>query len=161
IPYHLKTLSFEAGDLKTAEFEGAQPTPPRAVPGRRRFRARRIRGDRRYIKDRWPSVRRFLLATRASAQSSGGGRPRPVHISPTSLSAPLSGEGSHDTLNDVRREFVLWENATIADDLTGELAPAELPSIRSVFPRLAGRSKDFVKDDVIGAALGGLGRSHA
>ena len=60
-----------------------------------------------------------------------------------------------DTLKDLRKELAYWEGAATADYLTGELSAVDLtvfPFI-ALFMRLAGRRKDFVKDDVIGPRI--------
>ena len=55
IPYHLKTLSFDAGDLKTAEFGALNPRRrvPVLVDGDFAFAESAAIVE--YIEDRWPS----------------------------------------------------------------------------------------------------------
>jgi hypothetical protein len=65
------------------------------------------------------------------------------------------GEGSTDALNDIRREFALWENAAAGEYRSSELSAVDLavyPFIALVL-RLASRKSDFVKDDVFGPSL--------
>jgi glutathione S-transferase len=99
------------------------------------------------LKTGGPMARRFSLTGRASARSSGAGaRSRSI------LGSTAAGE---DTLKDLRKELAYWEGAATADYLTGELSSVDLtvfPFI-ALFMRLAGRRKDFVKDDVIGPRI--------
>jgi glutathione S-transferase len=66
-----------------------------------------------------------------------------------------TGGVSKETLDDLRRELAVWEDAATGEYLTGELSAVDL----TVYPfvalllRLAARRTDFVKDDVIGPRL--------
>ena len=66
-----------------------------------------------------------------------------------------SGDGSKDSLNEVRRELALWEDAATRPYLPGELSAVDLTvyPFLALFLRVAGRRPDFVKDDVIGPGL--------
>jgi glutathione S-transferase len=66
-----------------------------------------------------------------------------------------SGDGSGETLDGLRRELALWEEAATGDYLTGELSAVDFAvfPFMAVFLRLGGRRAGFVKDDVIGPRL--------
>jgi glutathione S-transferase len=66
-----------------------------------------------------------------------------------------AGEGSEGALDGVRQELALWKEAATGEYLTGELSAVDLTvyPFLALFPRLAGRRADFVKDDVIGPRL--------
>ena len=132
IPYHRKTLSFDAGDLKTAEFGALNPR--RRVPVL-------VDDDfalAEYIEERWPSgPALFARDPRQRAIQRRMVREADDYLA--DLGQRLaSGEGSEGALNDLRQELVLWEDAATGEYLTGELGgrshglsvPGPLPATR-------------------------------
>ncbi len=155
VPYHRKTLSFDAGDLKTAEFGALNPRRRVPVLVDDDFALAESAAIVEYIEDRWPlGPALFASDPRRRAIQRRMVREADQYLAPAG-NRFVTGEGSEDTLNDLRRELALWEDAATADFLTGELSAVDL----SVYPfmalllRLAARRMDFVKDDVIGPRL--------
>lgn len=155
VPYHRKTLSFDAGDLKTAEFGALNPRRRVPVLVDDDFALAKSAAIVEYIEDRWPlGPALFASDPRRRAIQRRMVREADQYLAPAG-NRFVTGEGSEDTLNDLRRELALWEDAATADFLTGELSAVDL----SVYPfmalllRLAARRMDFVKDDVIGPRL--------
>jgi glutathione S-transferase len=85
IPYHRKTLSFDAGDLRTAEFGALNPRRRVPVLVDDDFALTESAAIVEYIEERWPSGP-ALVAIRASARSSGAWCAKPMTIWPTSAS---------------------------------------------------------------------------
>ena len=155
VPYHRKTLSFDAGDLKTAEFGALNPRRRVPVLVDDDFALAESAAIVEYIEDRWPlGPALFASDPRRRAIQRRMVREADQYLAPAG-NRFVTGEGSEDTLNDLRRELALWEDAATADFLTGELSAVDL----TVYPfmalllRLAARRTDFVKDDVIGPRL--------
>jgi len=76
VPYDLKTLSFDAGDLKTPDFPGPEPAPPGAGAVVDGFALYAIVD---YVEDRGP----HFPPTSASALSSGASAAGPTNARPT------------------------------------------------------------------------------
>jgi glutathione S-transferase len=155
IPYHRKTLSFDAGDLKTAEFGALNPRRRAPVLVDDDFALAESAAIVEYIEERWPSGRPFSPAiSRLRAIQRRMVREADDYL--VDLSQRLaSGEGSEGALNDLRQELALWEDAAIGEYLTGELSAVDLTvyPFLALFLRVDGRRSDFVKDDVIGPRL--------
>jgi glutathione S-transferase len=115
IPYHLKTVSFDAGDLKTAEFGALNPRRRVPVLVDDDFVLTESAVIVEYIEDRWPSdaplfardprqraIQRRMLREADDDLADFGER-------------LASGEGSEGALNDLRQELALWEDAATGD----------------------------------------------
>jgi glutathione S-transferase len=155
IPYHRKTLSFDAGDLKTAKFGALNPRRRVPVLVDDDFALAESAAIVEYIEERWPSgPALFARDPRERAiQRRMCAKPMPIL---TDLGRCLAaGEGSEGALDGVRQELALWKEAATGEYLTGELSAVDLTvyPFLALFPRLAGRRADFVKDDVIGPRL--------
>jgi glutathione S-transferase len=155
IPYHRKTLSFDAGDLKTPEFGALNPRRRVPVLVDDDFVLSESAAIVEYIEDRWPlGPALFARDPRQRAIQRRMVREADQYLAPAGTRF-VSGEGAEDALNDLKRELALWEDAATPDYLTGELSAVDL----TVFPflallqRLASRRKDFVMDDVVGPRL--------
>jgi len=155
VPYHRKTLSFDAGDLKTPEFGALNPRHRVPVLVDDDFVLTESAAIVEYIEDRWP-LGPGLFARDPRQRAVQRRMVREADQNLADFGRRLaSGEGSEDTRNDLRRELALWEDAATGDYLTGELSAVDL----TVFPfmarllRLAGRRADFVKEDVLGPRL--------
>ena len=131
VPYHRKTLSFDAGDLKTAEFGALNPRRRVPVLVDDDFALAESAAIVEYIEDRWPlGPALFASDPRRRAIQRRMVREADQYLAPAG-NRFVTGEGSEDTLNDLRRELALWEDAATADYLTGELSAVDLRSIRS------------------------------
>jgi glutathione S-transferase len=155
IPYHRKTLSFDAGDLKTAEFGALNPRRRVPVLVDDDFTLAESAAIVEYIEDRWPSgPALFARDPRRRAIQRRMIREADQYLA--DLGQRLASRaGSEDTRNDLRRELTLWEDAATGDYLSGELSAVDLTvyPFLALFLRVAGRRADFVKGDVIGPRL--------
>ena len=155
IPYHRKTLSFDAGDLNTPEFEALNPRRRAPVLVDDDFALAESAAIVEYIEDRWPlGPALFARDPRRRAIQRRMVREADQYLGDVVRRFARS-EGSEETLNDLRRELALWEDAATGDYLTGELSAVDLTvyPLMALLMRLAGRRRDFVKDDVIGSRL--------
>jgi glutathione S-transferase len=155
IPHHRKTLSFDAGDLKTAEFGALNPRRRVPVLVDDDFALAESAAIVEYIEERWPSgPALFARDPRQRAIQRRIVREADAYLA--DLGQRLAaGEGSEGALDGVRQELALWEEAATGEYLAGELSAVDLTvySFLALFLRLAGRRADFVKDDVIGPRL--------
>jgi glutathione S-transferase len=152
IPYHRKTLSFDAGDLNTPEFGALNPRRRVPVLVDDDFVLAESAAIVEYLEDRWPlGPSLFAHDPRQRAIQRRMVREADQYLADVGRRF-ASGEGSEDRRDALRRELGLWEEAATGDYLTGELSAVDL----TVFPfmarflRLAARRADFVKDDVVG-----------
>jgi glutathione S-transferase len=155
IPYHRKTLSFDAGDLNTAEFGALNPRRRVPVLVDDDFALAESAAIVEYIEDRWP-LGPALFARDPRQRAIQG---RMVREADRYLAEAgqhfATGRRSEETLNDLRAELALWEGAATGDYLSGALSAVDF----TVYPfmalllRLAGRRADFIRDDVIGPRL--------
>jgi glutathione S-transferase len=155
IPYHRKTLSFDAGDLKTAEFGALNPRRRVPVLVDDDFVLAESAAIVEYIEDRWPlGPALFTRDPRQRAIQRRMVREADDYLADLGQRF-TSGEGSEGALNDLRQELALWEDAATGEYLSGELSAVDLTvyPFLALFLRLAGRRADFVKDDVIGPRL--------
>jgi hypothetical protein len=131
IPYHRKTLSFDAGDLKTAEFGALNPRRRVPVLVDDDFALAESAAIVEYIEERWPSgPALFVRDPRQRAIQRRMVREADDYLA--DLGQRLaSGEGSEGALNDLRQELALWEDAATSEYLTGELSASTSRSIRS------------------------------
>ena len=155
IPYHRKTLSFDAGDFKTAEFGALNPRRRVPVLVDEDFVLAESAAIVEYIEDRWPTgPALFASDARLRAIQRRMVREADQYLAPAGTRF-VRGEGAEDTLSGLKQELALWEDVATGDYLAGELSAVDL----TVFPflallvRVADRRKDFVKDDLIGPRL--------
>ena len=155
IPYHRKTLSFDAGDLKTAEFGALNPRRRVPVLVDDDFVLTESAAIVEYIEERWPSAPAlFASDARQRAIQRRMVREADQYLADAGRRFS-SGDGSGDTLDGLRRELALWEEAATGDYLTGELSAVDFAvfPFMAVFLRLGGRRAGFVKHDVVGPRL--------
>ena len=133
IPYHRKTLSFDAGDLKTTEFGALNPRRRVPVLVDDDFALAESAAIVEYIEDRWP-LAPALFASDPRQRAIQRRMVREADDYLADLGQRLaSGEGSKDALNDVRRELALWEDAATGAYLSGELSAVDV----KVYPFMA------------------------
>ena len=156
IPYHLKTLSFDAGDLKTAEFGALNPRRRVPVLVDDDFALAESAAIVEYIEDRWPSgPALFARDPRTSRDPTAHGarsrrlsrRPRPA-LGRQAKGRRLAKRGAAGARS-------IGKTPRLGAYLTGELSAVDLTvyPFLALFLRVAGRRADFVKDDVIGPRL--------
>jgi glutathione S-transferase len=154
IPYHRKTLSFDAGDLKTPEFVALNPRRKVPVLVDDDFALAESAAIVEYIEDRWPDgPALFAHEPRKRAIQRRMVREADDYLAPAGTRFARSP--SEETANDLKQEFALWEGAAAGDYLTGELSAVDLTvyPFMALFVRIAGKRPDFVKNDFIGPRL--------
>src|SRR5271166_5303454 len=130
IPYHLKTLSFDAGDLKTTEYGALNPRRRVPVLVDDDFVLAESAAIVEYIEDRWPlGPALFAEDARNRAIQRRMVREADQYLADVGRRF-AAGAASEDTLKDLRQELALWEKAATSDYLTGELSAVDL----TVFP---------------------------
>ena len=162
IAYHRKTLSFDAGDLKTPEFGALNPRRRVPVLVDDDFALAESAAIVEYIEDRWPSgPTLFARDPRQRATQRRMVREADQYLAPAGsrfVTEPASEEaatGLRQELGLWEQELALWEKAATGDYLSGELSAVDLtvyPFV-ALFLRIAGRRGDFVRGDVVGPRL--------
>ena len=155
IAYHRKTLSFDAGDLKTPEFGALNPRRKVPVLVDDDFALAESAAIVEYIEDRWPSgPTLFARDPRQRAIQRRMVREADQYLAPAGTRF-VTEPGSEEVARDLRQELALWEEAATGDYLSGELSAVDL----TVYPfvalllRIAGRRADFARGDVVGPRL--------
>jgi len=155
IPYHLKTLSFDAGDLKTAEYVALNPRRRVPVLVDDDFALAESAAIVEYIEDRWPlGPALFDQDARKRAIQRRMVREADAYLAEIGTRF-VSGPASKDLADDLHDELKLWEGAASGDYLAGELSAVDLTvfPLMALFLRLAGRNPDFVKNEFVGPRL--------
>jgi glutathione S-transferase len=155
IPYHRKTLSFDGGDLKTAEYGALNPRRRVPVLVDDDFVLAESAAIVEYIEDRWPlGPELFAKDARKRAIQRRMVREADQYLADVGRRF-AAGTAADDTMKDLRQELALWEGAATGDYLTGELSAVDLTvfPLMALFLRIAGKRADFVKAEVIGPRL--------
>jgi glutathione S-transferase len=155
VPYHRKTLSFDAGDLKTPEFGALNPRRRVPVLVDDDFVLAESAAIVEYIEDRWPlGPALFARDPRQRAIQRRMVREADQYLAPAGTRFATEG-ASEEAARELRQELARWDEAATGEYLAGELSAVDLtvyPFI-ALFLRIAGRRADFVKDDVVGPRL--------
>jgi glutathione S-transferase len=151
VPYHLKALSFDAGDLKSPEFGTLNPRRRVPVLVDDDFALAESAAIVEYIEERWSSgPALFARDPRSRATQRRMVREADEYLG--DLASRFFGGSGHDALEKLGQEFARWEDDLAGDYLIGELSVVDF----TVFPfiallsRLARRHADVVKDDIVG-----------
>jgi glutathione S-transferase len=163
IPYHQKTLSFSAGDLKTPEYEALNPRRRVPVLVDDDFVLAESGAIVEYIEDRWPNGP-ALFAHEARKRAIQRRMIREADHYLADIGTRYWTAPSEETATSLKQELALWEGAATGDYLTGELSAVDLTVFpqMALFVRIAGRRPDFVKSDFIGPHLSAwMDRMHA
>jgi glutathione S-transferase len=154
IPYHLQTLSFDAGDLKTAEFAALNPRRRVPVLVDDDFVIYESSAVVEYIEDRWPNGP-ALFATEPRKRAIQRRMVREADQYLAAIGTRYATTPSEETAKDLQQELALWEGVATNDYLAGDLSAVDLTvyPLMALFVRLASRRPDFVKDDFIGPRL--------
>jgi glutathione S-transferase len=137
--------------LKTAEFGALNPRRRAPVLVDGDFALAESAAILEYIEDRWPSgPALFVRDPRSRAIQRRIVREADAYLGDLSERL-VSGESSHETLDDLRREFARSEEALVGDFLTGGLSAVDF----TVYPfvalslRLARRKANIAKDEIL------------
>jgi glutathione S-transferase len=152
--YSRKTLSFDAGDLKTPEFGKLNPRRRVPVLVDDDFVLYESAAVVEYIEDRWPEgPALFARDMRKRAIQRRMVREADQYLA-SAVQRFATGPDAGET-KDIRQELALWDGAATGDYLTGELSAVDLSvyPLVALFLRIAGRKADFVKSDIIGPGL--------
>lgn len=154
IPYHLKTLSFDAGDLKTPEFLALNPRRRVPVLVDDDFALAESAAIVEYIEDRWPNGP-ALFATEPRKRAIQRRMVREADHYLADIGTRFATAPSEENAKDLKQELSLWEGAAAGDYLTGELSAVDLTvyPFMALFVRIAGRRPDFAQSDFIGPRL--------
>ncbi len=156
IPYHLKTLSFDAGDLKTPEFSALNPRRRVPVLVDDDFALAESAAIVEYIEDRWPNGP-ALFATEPRKRAIQRRMVREADQYLADIGTRFATAPSEENAKELREELSFWEGAAAGDYLTGELSAVDLTvyPFMALFVRIAGRRPDFAQSDFIGPRLSG------
>lgn len=156
IPYHLKTLSFDAGDLKTPEFLALNPRRRVPVLVDDDFALAESAAIVEYIEDRWPNGP-ALFATEPRKRAIQRRMVREADHYLADIGTRFATAPSEENAKELREELSFWEGAAAGDYLTGELSAVDLTvyPFMALFVRIAGRRPDFSQSDFIGPRLSG------
>ncbi len=156
IPYHLKTLSFDAGDLKTPEFSALNPRRRVPVLVDDDFALAESAAIVEYIEDRWPNGP-ALFANEPRKRAIQRRMVREADHYLADIGTRFATAPSEENAKDLKQELSLWEGAAAGDYLTGELSAVDLTvyPFMALFVRIAGRRPDFARSDFIGPRLSG------
>ena len=156
IPYHLKTLSFDAGDLKTPEFSALNPRRRVPVLVDDDFALAESAAIVEYIEDRWPNGP-ALFANEPRKRAIQRRMVREADHYLADIGTRFATAPSEENAKDLKQELSLWEGAAAGDYLTGELSAVDLTvyPFMALFVRIAGRRPDFAQSDFIGPRLSG------
>jgi glutathione S-transferase len=154
IPYHLKTLSFDAGDLKTPEFSALNPRRRVPVLVDDDFALAESAAIVEYIEDRWPNGP-ALFAAEPRKRAIQRRMVREADHYLADISTRFATAPTEENAKELKQELSLWEGAATGDYLTGELSVVDLTvyPFMALFVRIAGRRPDFVQSDFIGPRL--------
>jgi glutathione S-transferase len=154
IPYHRDTLSFDAGDLKTAEFGALNPRRKVPVLVDDDFVLYESAAVVEYIEDRWPEgPRLFALDLRKRAIQRRMVREADHYLA--KVSERFASGAAGDDMTEIRQELAIWDGFATGDFLTGELSAVDLSAypFLALFLRIAGRRPEFVKSDFVRPSL--------
>jgi glutathione S-transferase len=154
IPYHLKTLSFDAGDLKTPEFSALNPRRRVPVLVDDDFALAESAAIVEYIEDRWPNGP-ALFATEPRKRAIQRRMVREADHYLADIGTRFATAPSEENAKELKQELSFWEGAVAGDYLTGELSAVDLTvyPFMALLVRIAGRRPDFVQSDFIGPRL--------
>jgi glutathione S-transferase len=151
VAYNRKTLSFDAGDLKSPEFGKLNPRRRVPVLVDDDFVLYESAAVVEYIEDRWPEgPALFARDMRKRAIQRRMVREADQYLASAAQRFATGADGGET--KDIRQELALWDGAATGDYLTGELSAVDLTvyPFAALFLRIAGRKADFVERDIIG-----------
>jgi glutathione S-transferase len=164
VPHELTTMSFAAGDLKTAEFSALnrhRRVPVLVDDGFVLYESAAIV---EYIEERWPEgPPLFATDVRERAVQRRMVREADQYLARI-IERVAAGGGATDAHGDLQEELTYWESVITADYVTGPLSAVDL----TLYPflalalRIAGRQPGFAVNSLLGPRLSAwLDRMHA
>jgi glutathione S-transferase len=166
VPYELKTLSFDAGDLRTPHFTALNPRQKVPVLVDDGFALSESAVILEYLEDRFPQrPRLFSGDLRERARQRRLAREADAYVAPpmeefaeTVLFTPREEQSSERiaaACAGLAAEFARWESAIDGDHLCGGLSAADftLYPLVALVARIAARNPDVVTGDLLGPGL--------
>jgi len=164
VPHELKTLSFTAGDLKTAEFSALNRRRRVPVLVDDGFVLYESAAIVEYIEERWPEGPPLFAAdVRERAVQRRIVREADQYLARI-IERIAAGAGATDAHGDLQEELTHWESVITGDYVAGPLSAVDL----TLYPflvlalRIAGRQPGFAVNSLLGPRLSAwLDRMHA
>jgi glutathione S-transferase len=164
VPHELKTLSFAAGDLKTAEYSALNPRRRVPVLVDDGFVLYESAAIVEYIEERWPDGPPLFAADiHERAVQRRMVREADQYLARI-IERVATGGGTTDAQGDLQEELTYWESVITGDYVTGPLSAVDL----TLYPflvlalRIASRQPGFAVNSLLGPQLSAwLDRMHA
>jgi glutathione S-transferase len=164
IPYELKTISFAAGDLKTAEFLTLNPRRRVPVLVDDGFALYESAAIVEYIDQKWPAGPPLFAAEVCERAV----QRRMVREADQYLARIIervaAGGGAEEARSDLQQELACWESVITGDYFTGALSVVDLTlyPFLTLLLRIAGREPGFAVAGLVGPRLSAwIDRMHA
>jgi glutathione S-transferase len=164
MPYELKTMSFTAGDLKTAEFLTLNPRRRVPVLVDDGFALYESAAIVEYIDEKWPAGPSLFAAEVCERAV----QRRMVREADQYLARIIervaAGGGAEEARSDLQQELAYWESVITGDYFTGALSVVDLTlyPFLTLLLRIAGREPGFAVAGLVGPRLSAwIDRMHA
>jgi glutathione S-transferase len=164
MPYELKTMSFTAGDLKTAEFLTLSPRRRVPVLVDDGFALYESAAIVEYIDEKWPAGPPLFAAEVCERAV----QRRMVREADQYLARIIervaAGGGAEEARSDLQQELACWESVITGDYFTGALSVVDLTlyPFLTLLLRIAGREPGFAVAGLVGPRLSAwIDRMHA
>jgi glutathione S-transferase len=164
IPHELKTISFAAGDLKTAEFLTLNPRRRVPVLVDDGFALYESAAIVEYIDQKWPAGPPLFAAEVCERAV----QRRMVREADQYLARIIervaAGGGAEEARSDLQQELACWESVITGDYFTGALSVVDLTlyPFLTLLLRIAGREPGFAVAGLVGPRLSAwIDRMHA
>jgi len=164
MPYELKTMSFTAGDLKTAEFLTLNPRRRVPVLVDDGFALYESAAIVEYIDEKWPAGPPLFAAEVCERAV----QRRMVREADQYLARIIervaAGGGAEEARSDLQQELAYWESVITGDYFTGALSVVDLTlyPFLTLLVRIAGREPGFAVAGLVGPRLSAwIDRMHA
>ena len=164
MPYELKTMSFTAGDLKTAEFLTLNPRRRVPVLVDDGFALYESAAIVEYIDEKWPAGPPLFAAEVCErAVQRRMVREADQYLARIIERVAAGGE-AEEARSDLQQELAYWESVITGDYFTGALSVVDLTlyPFLTLLLRIAGREPGFAVAGLVGPRLSAwIDRMHA
>ncbi len=164
VPHELKTMSFAAGDLRTAEFLALNPRRRVPVLVDDGFLLYESAAIVEYIDEKWPAGSPLFAAdVRERARQRQMVREADQYLARI-IERVAAGDEAEEARGDLRQELVYWESAITGDYFSGTLSAVDLTlyPFLALLRRIASRQPGLREAGLVGPRLSAwLDRMHA
>jgi glutathione S-transferase len=164
VPYELKTMSFAAGDLKTAEFLALNPRRRVPVLVDDGFVLYESAAIVEYIEERWPAGPPLFAADVLQRAVQRRMVSEADQYLARIIERVAAGDGAAEVRSDLQQELACWESVITGDFFSGALSAVDLtlyPFLALVL-RIASRKPGFAEAGLVGPRLSAwFDRMHA